>query len=76
MDVLFVILTFSILINLLLFRWGIREHRSRRQWQQEAVVLQRALRHDKTDIPFRIWGLGLWILAGFLLVMVVLSSIG
>lgn len=33
----------SLLFNLLTLRWALREHSARRQWEQEALALQRAL---------------------------------
>jgi hypothetical protein len=74
MDTLFVFLIFSILTNFLLFRWGVHEYRARRQWQQEAVVLERALRNGNSKHPTQIWGLGFWIVGAILVAVAVLTS--
>ncbi len=49
METIFLLLVFSLFLNLLLFRWGWNERRDRRVWQQEATVLQRALRDHAGD---------------------------
>jgi hypothetical protein len=48
METLFLLLVLSLLLNLFLIRWGWSERRDRRVWQQEATVLQRALRDHTT----------------------------
>ena len=49
METLFLLLVLSLLLNLFLVRWGWGERRDRRVWQQEATVLQRALRDHTRD---------------------------
>ncbi len=75
MDALFVILTLSVLINILLLRWGVYEHRSRRQWQQEAIILQRALRDGNLSARAPVWGMGFWMLLGFVLIVGLIAAL-
>jgi hypothetical protein len=75
METIILLLTFSLLLNLLLFRWGWSERRDRRVWQQEATVLQRALRDHAGDT--RITGKGslapLFVLGGLLLTFTLMA---
>jgi len=66
MDTVTPILLFSLLINLLLLRWAFSEYRNRRDWQQEAAMLEKALRTVNADPASRprngltmIWVLGI-----------------
>lgn len=59
-------LVISILTNLLLFRWAVNERTNRRQWQQEAIALQHALRRKESPNALPGAGWGLWLAAGLL----------
>jgi hypothetical protein len=67
-ETLFVLLTTSLFLNLMLFRWGIRERSARKMWQQEASALQHALRHPNHPLPFhlRSANAGIWLVGGLI----------
>ncbi len=51
METIILLLTFSLLLNLLLFRWGWSERRDRRVWQQEATVLRARFARPRRGHP-------------------------
>lgn len=78
-ETLFLLLTTSLMLNVLLFRWGARERGERRKWQQEASALQHALRHPRDPLPLHLRGanLGFWLVGGlifFLSLLAILSA--
>lgn len=48
MDAVLLPLGVSVLLNVLLFRWALREHRRRRRFEEENRALERALRRLTT----------------------------
>ncbi len=53
MELILIILIFSLLFNLILFRLSFGEYGKRRQWQREAIALSDALRSVHRDLPPR-----------------------
>ncbi len=73
MDAVMFPLGVSVLLNMLLFRWALHEHRQRRRFEEENRVLERALRRLTTPAATRtttasVSWLGWWLVAALVAV--------